>query len=277
MKECLGKYFIYNGLVKECQEFDPFYLDDPYYIYEVLRVIESVPLFIEDHHQRLLKTAAHTGLSTGLIPQDLPKMISKLIHTNKFKQGNIKIVIHKGRQPIPDKILQIFITGHQYPTAKQFQYGVQVALIEGIRDNPNAKVMDVSLRNKANEIKQQKQVYETLLIDNDCCITEGSRSNVFFVKNNELITPPLSDVLPGVTRKHILDVCEKNCIAVREEKVLVKELEFMDAVFISGTSRKVLPVKAIGELTYNVDHTLIRQVQHLFNEEVKQYITSQKK
>ncbi|MFO7978614.1 MAG: aminotransferase class IV [Bacteroidales bacterium] len=276
MKECEGSFFMRNGQLEQCADFDPCFLQDPYYIYEVFRVIDGVPLFLEDHHERLLLTTRLSDITEALVPHDLPHQVSMIIKANNLITGNMKIVVHQQATGACLTVFLIYIAEHQYPTREQFEKGVEVVLFEGIRANPNAKVMDVSLRNKTNEVKQQQDVYETLLVDQHHCITEGSRSNVFFVRNNQLITPPLEDVLPGVTRKHIIDLCARHQIPFSEEKVPATALAELEAVFISGTSRKVLPVKQIDSHSYNVDHPLVRKIQQAFDQEVHEYIAHHK-
>ncbi|HSV87611.1 MAG TPA: aminotransferase class IV, partial [Bacteroidales bacterium] len=128
------------------------------------------------------------------------------------------------------------------------------------------------LRSSVNLAKQQSDVYETLLVDAENCITEGSRSNVFFVKGEQVISPPLHDILPGITYKHVTLLCNQLGIALREEKVPVRRLPEFDGVFITGTSRKVLPAFRVDEFSYRTDLLLVRRIQQEFNQKVAQYV-----
>ncbi len=275
MPECIGRFFIRNGRLMEVQHFDSTFLADPHYIYEVFRVVGGIPLFIEDHLDRLQKTITLTGARFRWSLSEIGTQAKDLVLANNMKTGNIKIVFRPGHAPDMDQLL-VYITEHQSPTENQYRKGVGVMLFRGVRQNPNAKVMDVELRRQTREHKSGKGVYEALLVDHNGCITEGSRTNVFFICNMELITPPLEDVLPGITRKYIIQLCRQLNIPIKEEKVKVKDLPDMEGVFISGTSRKVLPVNRIDELPFEADHPLTRQLQEVFNEKVKKYLESQK-
>lgn len=272
MRECEGNYYLHNGQAKASHFFEEYFLSEPHYIYEVFRVIDGVALFLEDHLNRLKQTCLLSGFCQSLHPQEFYPLVYELIHINQLREGNIKIVL--GRDTNGQNFNRIYITEHAYPTAEQFVLGVSLALQKGIRHTPNAKIMDTALRNTANQIKASKVVYETLLVDQEGCITEGSRSNVFFVRKEKLITPPLVNVLPGITRKHIIELCGSLQIEVLEEKVPARSLVIMEAVFISGTSRKVLPVNRIDELEFEVDHPVVRRMHQAFDEHVKQYIQS---
>lgn len=270
MRECLGNLYIHNGNLTDTSAFDDSFLKNPHYIYEVFRVIDGVALFLEDHIDRLNKTCQLSEHCHGFSSVDIFRKVYEVIEANSFSFGNIKMVLYRDSQR--NRHFLIYITEHQYPTQQQFDNGVPLALFKGIRTNPNAKVMDVMLRNATNLMKQEMDVYETLLVDDHGCITEGSRSNVFFIRQGKVITPPLKDVLPGITRKHIIEVCRNLLLPMVEEKVQARSIVVMEAVFISGTSRKVLPVNRIDDIEFDANHPVTRQIQNAFNDIVEKYI-----
>ncbi len=271
MTECLGIYYMRNGVLTSCSDFDGVLLSHPTYIYEVFRVIGGIPLFLEDHLDRLLRSVSLTGQAMTWLCSDIVTHVTWLIDANSMKDGNIKLVFHPATVD-REAVLLIYITEHQYPTQQQYKDGVEVVLFEGVRDNPNAKVMDVALRRQTNEVKSSESVYETLLVDDWGYITEGSRSNVFFIIGDVVITPPVGDVLPGITRKHIIGCCRDMGVTVREEKVHLSRLATFDAIFISGTSRRVLPVNRINDQIFDPGHRLTRDIQHAFNNKLTVYL-----
>ncbi len=271
MPECIGRFYIRNGRLMEVQHFDSSFLADPHYIYEVFRVVEGIPLFLEDHLDRLKKTISLTGARFPWSFPEIGAQVKDLVLANGMKTGNIKIVFRPGPSPDLDQLL-VYIMEHQYPNDTQYREGVGVMLFYGVRQNPNAKVMDVELRRQTREQKAGKGMYEALLVDQNGFITEGSRSNVFFIKANELLTPPLEDVLPGITRKYILQLSRQLKIPAIEQKVKVEDLEEMDGLFISGTSRKVLPVNQVDDMHFEVEHPVTRQLQKAFDKKVAEYL-----
>ena len=79
----------------------------------------------------------------------------------------------------------------------------------GERENPNAKIINLSFREKVNKKIREKNAYEAILVDRKGYITEGSKSNIFMIKDNMLLTSPVKAVLPGVTRGEIIDIAEE--------------------------------------------------------------------
>ena len=270
MNECLGKYFVKNGLLNEVANFDNSFVAGPDYIYEVFRVIDGVALFLEDHLARLNSTCTLSGQDIVIDANSIALKVYELISANSLTEGNIKVVITESQKSIYDCL--IYITNHSYPTPEQAEKGVVVKLQKGIRHNPNAKIMDIALRSVANKIKDKEVVYETLLVDGQGCITEGSRSNVFFIRDNKIITPPLSDVLPGITRKHVINACTRIGSEVIQEKVLARSVIIMEAIFITGTSRMVLPVSRIDDVEFDTGHPAIRKIKSEFLNYVINYL-----
>ena len=95
-------------------------------------------------------------------------------------------------------------------------------------------------------------------------ITEGSRSNIFFLKGETLVTSPDNVILNGITRKHILEICRENNIKVEFACVKVDEISEFDAVFMTGTSPMVLPFYCIDDKFFNVKHPLIGKLRKLY-------------
>jgi branched-subunit amino acid aminotransferase/4-amino-4-deoxychorismate lyase len=78
---------------------------------------------------------------------------------------------------------------------------------------------------------------EALLLNSDGFVVEGSTSNLFWIRNGTVCTPPLpSGILPGVTRAAVLEICGKSGIEVREESIAAEELREMDGAFLSLSS-----------------------------------------
>ncbi len=272
--ECNRIFFLLNQSIAKTIDFHELFYPPINYIYEVFRVSQQLPLFIEDHLERFFNTAKLSGVEPGVDYVQLLDFIYQVIAVNPPGDGNMKLALYHDQ----DGTRQLFayFTPHQYPSEQQFAEGVDVEFYFAERENPNAKVMQTILRQSADQAKAQHAVYEVLLVDKQGFITEGSRSNVFFIRNNQLITPPADTVLEGITRKQILRLCDKNNIPWVEARIHHTELSAYEALFISGTSRRVLPVKKVNDKHFLVSHPLILRLQRLFEEMVEDYIALKK-
>ena len=109
------------------------------------------------------------------------------------------------------------------------------------------------------------QVYEILLVDKEGYITEGSRSNVFFVQGQTLYTSPSAYVLPGTSRKRVFDICNEQGISLLEQRIALKEIGQFDAAFLTGTSPLILPLNCIDKTVYSTHNPLMRRLmEHYF-------------
>ena len=142
------------------------------------------------------------------------------------------------------------------------------------RPNPSIKAVNLNLREKTENLLQQFDVYEILLIDQTGMITEGSKSNVFFIRNNMVFTPPEHCVLPGITRKYVFSICKKLSIEIIEKNIYFESVTNYEAVFITGTSPKILPVKQIDNTTFRVDNRILHQIITEFEEIILKNITT---
>jgi branched-chain amino acid aminotransferase len=196
----------------------------------------------------------------------IKKEVLLLISRNSFSDANIKLIASftQGEGNSESQFCGYFIE-HQYPSVQEFADGVAVITYQAIRQNPNAKVINMSLRQTTNEMKSSIGVYEVLLVDNEGNITEGSRSNVFFIRRGQFFTPSVTDVLPGITRKYVMEAIRNLGLPISECKVSLKDAECMQTVFITGTSRKILPVNRMNLRNFRVDNPYLSAVMAEFN------------
>ena len=97
----------------------------------------------------------------------------------------------------------------------------------------------------ANQKAADANADEAILVRNGM-ITEGTHTNFFGVKNGEIVTAPLSNlILDGVTRKMVLEVCRKSGVKVREEYIKADELKTYDEFFVTSTTKEITSVVMI--------------------------------
>lgn len=227
-------------------------------VYEVIRIINGKPLFLQEHLQRL-KNSAKMRLPNQPPMDDIIKGIHSVIETNCLENGNIEIQINDNQQLI------VKIIPHSYPSETMYRQGVCTGLLKAERTNPNAKEKNQTLRDCANKLIKENGFFEVLLVNHQGFITEGSRSNVFFVKENQVVTSPTMDVLQGITREKIFDICHQNNIQIKEETISLSNLTNFDAAFMTGTSPAVLPIQKIEKQQFNPNNILTEKIKNLYN------------
>lgn len=263
---------IKNGEVVNEDNFNESLIKNGLTIYEVIRIINGIPLFWEEHLKRLKQSAVKIGAALPGEDKEVYDQLLKLIDINKLQAGNVKIVYdYTEGNPFPASYY--YYIPHNYPSPHDYKEGVNTILFYAIRNNPTAKIVDTKLRSKVNEAIKVHQAYEALLVDNENRITEGSRSNIFIIKNNQVYTAPTAGVLPGITRQMVFSLCQKFSIALKEESLHINELPHIQGMFLSGTSPKILPVKKVEDIQLNsASDLIIRQLMKGYDDMVKNYL-----
>lgn len=269
--EIRGKYFILNGKQEPAEVFQQLSAIEGPTLYEVFRIINGIPLFVEDHILRFENSAGLAGLVLPYTRDDIFRHVTILIRANRFRNANIKLIAcyPSGKPPC----YAAYFVEHQYPKPSEFRLGVDTITLRAVRQNPNAKIFHTALREETNKLKRNLNVYEVLLVDNNGNITEGSRSNFFCIRGNQVITPPVHEVLPGVTRKYVLQACHNLKCPVSETSVPAGDLPSMEALFLTGTSRKILPIRKVDGGSFSVSHPMMRALMEEFGRIVDDYLS----
>ncbi|MCL1821239.1 MAG: aminotransferase class IV [Prolixibacteraceae bacterium] len=238
-------------------------------IYEVCRVMKKTPLFIEEHLSRFYRSAALLNIEILHGQNDIRERLQRLILANDVSEGNIRFAY----QPAQKQFEAYFIP-HSYPNAAMTRDGVRFGVLCAERTAPNAKVVQASLRGDADRMIAQSGFYEVILVNNRGEATEGSRSNLFFVSGDKLISAPDHEVLCGITRGKILSICSAGGIEVQMKSLPEKEMAAMDAAFITGTSPKILPAASIADVKYKLPNLLTSILIDIYDQQIEEYIKS---
>jgi branched-chain amino acid aminotransferase len=238
------------------------------HIYEVIRVIDGTPVFLEDHLDRLNRSAHLAGFKNLPGTDEISKQINNLIATENKIIGNIKLGFSFSDPAVEPEFTLSFIP-HYYPTAEEYREGVKVGLLKADRPIPNAKIQHSDIRERANQAMEINGQYEVLLVDSDGNVTEGSRSNVFFIKDEKLYSAPVEKILQGITRIKVLDICKTEGIEVIETDIPANSLGQFEAAFLTGTSPKVLPIRSIEDIDFKTNLPLITKIQDAYDQMIE--------
>ncbi len=261
MNECYGKKFILNGKLESSDHFDNSQVYEGDSIYEVIRMVKGIPVFFYDHMERLESSTRIQQKEMLADIYTLKRDIINLVKTERKKDINLKIVFNYNQDS--NNYLVYFIEPI-YPSEEQYKKGVKGILFYAERKDPESKVINHKLRSSIYHKLILEGGYEALLVNEKNQITEGSRSNIFFLKGDTLTTAPDDKILNGITRKHILDICRDTKIKVKFMCVPVDSLKDYDAVFMTGTSPMVLHFNCIGDIYFNVRVPLIEELRKLY-------------
>lgn len=270
MERCLLNYYVLNNELRDSCEFNPGLFEETPSVYEVIRVEEGIPLFLHDHITRFYNSLNLAGITCNLTEKQIKNSIKALIETNSMQVGLVKFVfaIH----PDSGSLFAAWVTPFLFPSEHTHKTGIKMVSYQGSRQNPNAKISHQAVRQQADKLIKQNNVYEVLLLNAEGIITEGSRSNLFFVKDGILFTAHPSFILNGVTRQKIINLALESGIDVFESAFKLNEIGGFEATFITGTTPKVLSVNTIDATVYKVQHPVVQHLTLKYNRLIADYI-----
>lgn len=224
-------------------------------IYEVVRWYEGFFYDMNSHLTRLKRSLRELRINWAEA-DNFSSLAEDLIKHNKLEDSHAMIYLqitrgaakrtHSFPSPEVDPTAYATATGF-VPDGRQKTAGIKVMLKEDIRWN-RCDIKSVSLL--ANTLSFQEAhengLKECIFVRNGL-ITEGSRSNIFFVIDGTLFTHPESNhILSGVTRKNVLRIAQESGISIREEAVQENRIRLIQEAFITNTSAEVTPVIELG-------------------------------
>lgn len=272
MKECIGKFYIKNCDLRRVKSFEDSLVLRENSIYEVFRIIDGIPLFIEKHYTRLEDSFKLINKDVSITLEELKVGIKELCIANEVYAGNMKLVCNlDGNNDV-----FIYFIKHKYPTKEQYNKGVSTASFNFNRENPNAKLVKGNYKKITQQIRETKGVYELVLVDDNGCILEGSKSNIFMIQGEKVITSSKEKVLKGITREIIYKICEENNIKIIEQEVNLQDLNKIDALFISGTSPKVLPIASLDSIEYSTANKILKFIVDEYDKKIENYLSAYK-
>lgn len=237
-------------------------------VYEVIRVINGMPLYFNEHADRLFNSLALSHIESKVHQSDLLAGIETLVKETGIINNNVRLEVGESHTGAFTWVL--FWVKSQYPDKEVYLQGVKTVTSNVTRNNPHAKIYRKDYVDSINLLKQQTGAYEVILIKENDIVTEGSRSNLFFIKNGKLYAASEKDVLMGITREKLLKLLSALSIERIEMDIKVDTIQHFEACFLTGTSIHLLPIKSINDTHYNsASHPLFIKLKTAFEKIVK--------
>lgn len=213
---------------------------------------------LNDHIDRLYNSANQIGVRIKESKDELKKIIISLIKKNNFSSDIIlRVILYVDQKGSWSQNYdgEILVIPKEYNRAYEKKKSLNLYLSKWERINENS--MPPTIKCGANYINSRlahldavKNGFDTaLLINNNGTISESTGACFFGIKNNKLITPPISSsILDSITRKTIIQI-SKELLNINTEirEVKLEEIELFEEIFLCGTSIEIFPVAKINK------------------------------
>ncbi len=248
-----------------------------YAIFDFFRVLNGVPVFLEDHLDRLTRSANTMDLPLPFDRVAIRRMINELIEANHAKRAGFRLVITGGFSEdgfTPGKP-NIYMMLHELPEYDPLDVVTGCKLITSayVRDVPTVKTCIYVQSLLVNKDRQKAGAVEVLYHWKGS-ITECSRSNIFFVTPDGVLVTPKEGMLHGITRKQVLAIANDSGILIELREVHLEELPWFREAFLTSSTRGVLPIVQIADqiIGDGKPGEMTKMFYDVFEERVKEVI-----
>jgi branched-chain amino acid aminotransferase len=251
-----------NGVITSAQEARVSILDNGFTfgdsVYETLRTYNSRPFRLDLHLRRLRISAGRLGIDIPMDDPALSRTLDALLGKAANPESYIRLIVTRGVGDISYRFERVAgptvvmaVKPFEPPSEAEVREGCTVFVVSIRRNHPDALDPAIKSCNLLNSVlavreAQKKGGAEAILLNQRGEVAEGASSNIFIVKKDALLTPPLNaGILPGITRVVVLEIASRLGIPAREETVTLPALAGADEAFLTSTVREILPIRAV--------------------------------
>jgi len=230
-----------------------------------------------EHYERLKNSAAALNMPWHWNVDELIEATYEVLSRNNLQDAYIRPVIYAPANMsfnlnkesyimiaawemglfLGDKLLRVMTSSFQRPNPKGFKIEAKASghYVNSILASQEAKAQGFD---------------EALLTDTNGNVAEGPGANMFFEKNGKLVTPPLGNILPGITRATVIEICKELNIQVEERLFTTDELKQADTAFFCGTAAEVIGWHSLDDVVFpkNWNDSIGKIIQKAYKDRV---------
>ena len=255
-------------------------------VWEGIRLHNGKFAFLDKHLERLFWGASQIDMDIGKNLDEVKKILYETVERNKMTEGvHVRLIVSRGMKSTPYQDPKFTISGptivvipeYKQPNPETIKHGIKLVSVDVIRGSSNMQDHRINSLSKFNCIQacidaKRKGGDEGIMLDPHGYVSTCNSTHFFIVKDGTVWTSTGEYCLGGVTRKNILDICNRQSIPVYEKNFTLSEVYEADEAFVTGTFAGVLPVYDIDDHELNVlgSKSLVKKIQTYYNDLVSQ-------
>jgi len=253
-------------------------------VFSTMRVYDGVIFAWERHLARMHADAKKMRVPFPQDTERLEQSVHKLLEANQAFNATLRLVVVRNRggmfegpAPMAESDVMAF-TREVNAWCDSVKLGVIPNGRQAASEFAGTKYLSWSENLTRYERAHEQGLDEVVLLNERGEVSECTSANIFAVEGGHVFTPPIdSGCLPGVTRAVLLEEIRIPGLTVKEKTLTLDDLESADEVFITSTTRELLPVVSIEGLRIKQGRAAFGQLQRAFREFVKSYVTPRRK
>jgi branched-chain amino acid aminotransferase len=277
------RFILHNGEIREASEkllaAGQVGLLSGWGVFSTIRVINSVPFAFEHHWRRMSKDAAALRVAMPPDPEPVRRKLIELLDANEARDATMRVVVVRNTGGIwegpgagcPSDLIALTADTKVWGKSVRLCYTPRARYAAG--EFAGAKILSWATNLTWLERAQAKGFDETILLNERGEVSECTSANIFLAQGGRVWTPPLSSgCLPGVTRELLLHEVRVHGNTVSEKSLMPEDLERGDEVFITSTTRNLLPVTEIEGRTIPHSGPACEALQAAFGTYIEEYV-----
>lgn len=257
-------------------------------IWEGIRLHHSKLVFIEDHLDRLFLSAKGISLQIPYTRKKIIEEIFKVLNKNNMEdEVHIRLIISRGNKITPYQnpnsnvgpVNLVIIPEFKKADPNTYIKGVSIGRVKTIRPNESILNPQFNTLSKLNcilaSIEANNLGYdEGIMNDINGNISTCNSTNLFFIKNNKVLTSYGKYCLNGITRSKAISICHNNQINCSETNFTFDDIMDSDEAFVTGTFAGIIPVSHLEgrKLKSTNTDSLVNKIRFLYNKEIQDYL-----
>jgi branched-chain amino acid aminotransferase len=213
---------------------------------------------LREHIQRLFDSAHVMMIDIPFARAEIEAACCEILRLNEQQEAYIRPLVFLGEGVMglypkgsPIQVAVISWVWGAYLGEEGLRRGIRVKTSSFIRHHVNIMMTKTkTVGNYVNSIMAKLEAVqggydEALLLDTAGYVCEASGENIFIVKDEIIKTPPLTSILPGITRDCVIALAQEHGLTVKEERFSRDELYLADEAFLTGTAAEVTPIREV--------------------------------
>jgi len=232
-----------------------------YGVFEGIRAYQTIhgtKIFkSNEHYERLRRSCEMMNISLNYSVEELTQLSYQLLDRNNFSNAYLRPLVFAGANMSLTAPKEISVMIAAWEWGKYFSNSM-VKLCISSYQRPNPKSVKVAAKTCGHYVNsilatteaKERGFDEALMLDMNGYVAEGPGANFFYEKDGVVYTPPLGNILPGITRQTVIDICHQLEIPVVEKYFRPEDLYEADSAFLCGTAAEITPVESIEGQTF---------------------------
>ena len=287
----MHRFLLHNGEIRESTEdlvsLGQVGLLSGWGVFSTVRIYEGVLFEWERHWARMERDARLVRVPLPTFPEQVKENLLHLVEANQAWTATMRVVVLRNRGGIWEgpgisrEFDLIGLTADVYPWRQNLLggSGVKLGLVPHARHAANefagAKIISWAQNLTLYERAHEQGFDEVVLLNERGEVSECTSGNIFAVFGKNVLTPPLSSgCLAGITRTVLLEELRGTGFTIQEKTLFPVDLESADEIFITSTTRELLPVVSVAGLKVRSAHAAADKLLEAFGGYVKKYVAA---